>query len=207
MSAKARSPSGQSRQQGPTEAGDVQVMSAASGVRHSEIQSGAFRRRGILPESGIAPGRARRPADLGRKAVPKRTAPRKFVTIASGFKADNDALTIRADESVLAATMKAVRVRNTRRDQSAQHLYLVRRRQREVKRRIRQTPATAPRPHRGGAEDHRAGGFELVAGRRGVLRPSTNTTSRSFMAGLSSRPSTPSLLGKEERGCPAQGRA
>ena len=90
---------------GRTEAGDVQVMSAGSGVRHSEYnrEPGTTRifQIWIEPKSrGGAPG-------WGAKPFPKGDRSGKFVTLASGFANDNDALPIRTDARVLGATIKA----------------------------------------------------------------------------------------------------
>ena len=52
---------------GRTEAGDVQVMSAGSGVRHSEYNLEPTKTK--IFQIWIEPINARRPADLGRQAV------------------------------------------------------------------------------------------------------------------------------------------
>jgi hypothetical protein len=90
--------------QGRTEAGDVQVMSAGAGIRHAEYnleaQTTTLFQIWILPrKSGGAPA-------WGAKPFPKGDRSGKFVTLASGFDNDNDALPIRADARVLGATLK-----------------------------------------------------------------------------------------------------
>jgi redox-sensitive bicupin YhaK (pirin superfamily) len=91
--------------QGRTEAGDVQVMSAGSGVRHSEYNLEDATTRifqiWILPTTrGGAPS-------WGAKPFPKADRSGRFVTLASGDAAETDALPIRADARVLGATVKA----------------------------------------------------------------------------------------------------
>lgn len=90
---------------GRTAAGDVQVMSAGSGVRHSEYNLETELTRifqiWILPrEAGGAPA-------WGAKPFPKADRSGKFVTLASGFAEDDEALPIRADARVVGATLKA----------------------------------------------------------------------------------------------------
>ena len=90
---------------GRTEAGDVQVMSAGSGVRHSEYNREPIATRifqiWIEPKSrGAAPS-------WGAKPFPKGDRSGRFVTLASGFADDADALPIRTDARVLGATLKA----------------------------------------------------------------------------------------------------
>ncbi len=90
---------------GRTEAGDVQVMSAGSGIRHSEynLEPGVTRifQIWILPnKTGAGPA-------WGAKPFPKGDRSGKFVALASGFANDDDALPIRADARVLGATLKA----------------------------------------------------------------------------------------------------
>jgi redox-sensitive bicupin YhaK (pirin superfamily) len=91
--------------QGRTVAGDVQVMSAGSGIRHSEynLESDTTRifQIWILPNKrGGAPG-------WGAKPFPKADRSGRFVTLASGLESDTDALPIRADARVLGASLKA----------------------------------------------------------------------------------------------------
>jgi quercetin 2,3-dioxygenase len=91
--------------EGRTEAGDVQVMSAGTGIRHSEYnlepQPTRLFQIWILPtRNGGSPG-------WGSQPFPKSDRSGRFVTLASGFDDDPDALPIRADARVLGATLKA----------------------------------------------------------------------------------------------------
>ncbi len=90
---------------GRTGAGDVQVMSAGSGVRHSEYNLEPTLTK--LFQIWIEPSTEGGQPTWGAKPFPKSDRSGKFVTIASGFVADNDALPIRADARVLATTLKA----------------------------------------------------------------------------------------------------
>src|ERR1700721_34722 len=90
---------------GRTEAGDVQVMSAGSGVRHSEYNLEPAKTK--IFQIWIEPTTQGGPPTWGAKPFPKSDRSGNFVTIASGFKGDTDALTIRADARVLATTLKA----------------------------------------------------------------------------------------------------
>ncbi|MBV8247930.1 MAG: pirin family protein [Comamonas sp.] len=91
--------------QGRTVAGDVQVMSAGTGIRHSEynLESEVTRifQIWILPSR-----RGERPA-WGTKPFPRDDRAGRFVTLASGADDDEDALPIRADARVLGATLRA----------------------------------------------------------------------------------------------------
>lgn len=91
--------------QGRTEAGDVQVMSAGSGIRHSEYNLEPVTTR--IFQIWIEPTQAGGQPTWGAKPFPKSDRSGSFVTIASGFKTDTDALPIRADARVLATTLKA----------------------------------------------------------------------------------------------------
>ena len=92
------------RNEGRTEAGDVQVMSAGSGVRHSEYNLEQTKTK--IFQIWIEPTTRGGAPTWGAKPFPKSDRSGKFVTIASGFAADNDALPIRADARVLATTLK-----------------------------------------------------------------------------------------------------
>ena len=90
---------------GRTEAGDVQVMSAGSGVRHSEYnrEPGTTRIFQIWIEPKSRGGQP----SWGAKPFPKGDRAGTFVTLASGMDGDTDALPIRTDARVLGATIKA----------------------------------------------------------------------------------------------------
>ena len=90
---------------GRTEAGDVQVMSAGSGVRHSEYNLEPTLTK--IFQIWIEPTTEGGQPTWGAKPFPKADRSGNFVTIASGFDGDNDALPIRADARVLATTLKA----------------------------------------------------------------------------------------------------
>lgn len=90
---------------GRTEAGDVQVMSAGTGVAHSEYnledEVTQIFQIWILPkEKGGQPSWGARPFPKGERSG-------RFVALASGFDEDGDALKIRTDARVLGATIKA----------------------------------------------------------------------------------------------------
>lgn len=90
---------------GRTSAGDVQVMSAGTGIRHSEYnledETTRIFQIWILPrENGGTP-------QWGAKPFPKDGRAGRFVTLASGYADDSDALPIRADARVRGASLKA----------------------------------------------------------------------------------------------------
>jgi redox-sensitive bicupin YhaK (pirin superfamily) len=108
--------------EGRTEAGDVQVMSAGTGIRHSEYNLEEETTRifqiWILPDrQGDAPA-------WGAKPFPKADRGGAFVTLASGLPDDGEALPIRAAARVAGATLKAG---ETTRYSTAKgrHLYIV----------------------------------------------------------------------------------
>lgn len=89
---------------GRTEAGDVQVMSAGTGVTHSEynLEDGLCRlfQIWIMPrERGVAPA-------WSQRKFPKADRSGRFTVLASG-DTDDDALPINADARVLGATLAA----------------------------------------------------------------------------------------------------
>jgi redox-sensitive bicupin YhaK (pirin superfamily) len=90
---------------GRTEAGDVQVMSAGSGIRHSEYNLEPKPTK--IFQIWIEPTTSGGAPTWGAKPFPKADRSGQFVAIASGQAGDEDALPIRANARVLAATLKA----------------------------------------------------------------------------------------------------
>ncbi|MEN2505714.1 pirin family protein [Stutzerimonas stutzeri] len=93
---------------GRTEAGDVQVMSAGTGIAHSEYnledETTELFQIWIYPDqSGLPPSWGTRPFSAGERAG-------HFITLASGMAEDGDALPIRADARLAAATLSAGQV-------------------------------------------------------------------------------------------------
>jgi len=90
---------------GRTEAGDVQVMSAGTGIRHAEYNAEPDLTR--IFQIWIQPTRRGDPPAWGAKPFPKGDRAGQFVVLASGFDGDGDALPIRTDARVVGATLKA----------------------------------------------------------------------------------------------------
>jgi len=90
---------------GRTEAGDVQVMSAGTGIRHSEYNLEAEATR--IFQIWIIPNDRGGKPSWGTKPFPKDDRSGRFVTLASGIAGDTDALPIRTDARVLGANLKA----------------------------------------------------------------------------------------------------
>ena len=91
--------------EGRTEAGDVQVMSAGSGIRHAEYNLEQKPTR--IFQIWITPSSIGGSPAWGSQPFPKVDRSGRFVTLASGFDNDSDALPIRARARVLGATLKA----------------------------------------------------------------------------------------------------
>ena len=91
--------------QGRTEAGDVQVMSAGTGIRHAEynLEAGVTK----IFQIWIFPDQRGGKPSWGSKPFPKGERSGRFITLASGMEGDDDALPIRANARVLGATLKA----------------------------------------------------------------------------------------------------
>jgi len=96
---------------GRTVAGDVQVMSAGTGIRHAELN--------LEPETTqifqiwIRPTVDGGPPAWATKPFPKQDRSGRLVVLASGYGGDVDALPLRAEARVLGATLQ--------RDQSVQY--------------------------------------------------------------------------------------
>jgi redox-sensitive bicupin YhaK (pirin superfamily) len=91
--------------EGRTAAGDVQVMSAGTGIRHAEYNAEDVAT--TLFQIWILPTRSGEQPSWGMRPFPKENRSGRFVVLASGFANDNDALPIRTDARVLGATLKA----------------------------------------------------------------------------------------------------
>ncbi len=90
---------------GRTEAGDVQVMSAGTGIEHSEYnredEATELFQIWIIPtKQGEAPS-------WGARPFPRDTRDGKFALLASGMDGDEGALPIRTEGRVAAATLAA----------------------------------------------------------------------------------------------------
>ena len=90
---------------GRTEAGDVQVMSAGTGIRHAEYNMEDVTTR--IFQIWIMPTRQGEKPSWGARPFPKDSRAGQFVVLASGFDGDGDALPIRTDARVVGATLKA----------------------------------------------------------------------------------------------------
>lgn len=91
--------------EGRTAAGDVQVMSAGTGITHAEYnredeQTTLFQIWIIPDRAGEAPG-------WGQREFPKASREGEFEILASGTPDADGALSIRTDAKVAAATLKA----------------------------------------------------------------------------------------------------
>jgi redox-sensitive bicupin YhaK (pirin superfamily) len=107
---------------GRTEAGDVQVMSAGTGVRHAEYNledeaTTLFQIWVLTDRPGARP-------DWGAAKFPKADRTGRFVTLASGFDGDAEALRINAAARVMGATLAAGETAELQLDPS-RHAYLV----------------------------------------------------------------------------------
>ncbi len=108
--------------EGRTAAGDVQVMSAGTGVTHSEFN--LEDETTTLFQIWILPSRGGVPPAWGQREFPSADRSGQFVTLASGIDGDEDALSIRADARVAGATAAKgeTLIYRTARDR---HVYLV----------------------------------------------------------------------------------
>lgn len=91
--------------EGRTEAGDVQVMSAGTGIVHAEYNMEDTPTQ--IFQIWILPSRTGEQPSWGARPFPKADRAGQFVTLASGLANDNDALPIRTDARVAGATIKS----------------------------------------------------------------------------------------------------
>lgn len=90
---------------GRTGAGDVQVMSAGSGITHAEYNLEDEETR--IFQIWILPSERGGQPSWGSRPFPKDERSGRFVPLASGFAEDTEALPIRTPARVLGATLKA----------------------------------------------------------------------------------------------------
>lgn len=107
--------------EGRTPAGDVQVMSAGSGIQHAEYNLESDET--TLFQIWVLPDAQGGSPSWGQRAFPKRDRAGQWVTLASGQR-EGDALPLRADARVLGATVTAGK-RLTLEVDPERHIYLV----------------------------------------------------------------------------------
>ena len=90
---------------GRTAAGDVQVMSAGTGIRHEEFN--AETEPCQLFQIWIMPDRGGHAPSWGTRPFPRDDRANRLVTLASRIAGDDDALPINADARVLGGSIKA----------------------------------------------------------------------------------------------------
>ena len=84
-------------------AGDVQVMSAGTGLRHGEMSSSPTK----IFQIWIRPRQPGGEPRWGTASFPGLNQAGRLVVLASGFEGDDDALPLRADARVLGAQLRA----------------------------------------------------------------------------------------------------
>jgi redox-sensitive bicupin YhaK (pirin superfamily) len=107
---------------GRTGAGDVQVMSAGTGVRHAEYN--LEDETTTLFQIWVQTDRRGAQPSWGAREFPKESRAGSFVTLASGFDEDGDALKINAAARVQGATLGEGEAAELSLD-PARHVYLV----------------------------------------------------------------------------------
>jgi redox-sensitive bicupin YhaK (pirin superfamily) len=90
---------------GRTAAGDVQVMSAGTGIRHAEYNREEETTH--LFQIWILPTERGGPPSWGTRPFPRGDRAGRFVALASGFAGDAEALPIRSDARVLGVNLRA----------------------------------------------------------------------------------------------------
>lgn len=109
--------------QGRTAAGDVQVMSAGSGIIHSEYNHENEATQ--LFQIWILPDTLNQPPSWGTRRFPKHERTGQFTVLASGYDTDTNALPIRSPSRVLGATLSAGQRIAYHFDHPERHGYLV----------------------------------------------------------------------------------
>lgn len=107
---------------GRTAAGDVQVMSAGSGVSHSEYN--LEDEPTTLFQIWVLPDRLGGEPFWGQRAFPQASRKGEFAILASGFSHDREALPVRASARIAATTLDAEQSALWHAD-AARHQYLV----------------------------------------------------------------------------------
>ena len=107
---------------GRTEAGDVQVMSAGTGVRHAEFN--LEDETTTLFQIWVQTDRPGARPSWGAKRFPRGERQGSFATLASGYAEDEEALRINAAARVMGATLKAGETSEVSLDPE-RHAYLV----------------------------------------------------------------------------------
>jgi len=90
---------------GRARAGDVQVMSAGSGLTHAEFNMEA--RPARVMRIWVEPDRRGARPSWGRKTFSREACSGQFIALASGIDGDEDALPIRSDARILAVVLRA----------------------------------------------------------------------------------------------------
>jgi len=91
--------------EGTIHAGDVQVMSAGTGIRHAEFNKGEVPLK--VYQIWLLPRKAGGEPAWDTKPFPRGDRSGRFVVLASGFAGDEGALPIRANARVFGAMLKA----------------------------------------------------------------------------------------------------
>ncbi|RAR62535.1 hypothetical protein C7401_106212 [Paraburkholderia unamae] len=91
--------------EGTIRAGDVQVMSAGTGIRHAEVNQGDEPLK--VYQIWLRPREAGGKPAWDTKLFPAHDRSGRFVVLASGFHGDAGALPIQADARLLGATLEA----------------------------------------------------------------------------------------------------
>ncbi|MGH8779977.1 pirin family protein [Paraburkholderia sp.] len=91
--------------EGTIRAGDIQVMSAGTGIRHAEFNKSEVPLK--LYQIWLRPREAGGKPRWDTRSFPRSDGAGRFTVLASGYDGDKGALPIRADARLLGATLKA----------------------------------------------------------------------------------------------------